>query len=216
MIRSVIVALLLFGVWGFAQKTFEGSVTYTTKFEGAMAQQMADMLKGQLPEKMVAYYKGGRARTDMGEVAVITDAEAGYVYVLNPALQTYQKAPIQPPKEEESQPKVTKTKEKTKILGHSAEKYILEVATEQGPVKMEVWAAPSLKLPEQIGRANALTRGAKVEGLPLRIVMEVPGVDLKIVFLATQLSQTAPDDSLFRIPEGYVEEKGESTEPEKD
>jgi hypothetical protein len=211
MIRAAAFVLLVAGSYLQAQKTFEGTVVFTTKLEGAMAEQMGDMLKGQLPEKMITYYRGNKSRSDIGESSVIVDAEGGSMYLLNPSLQTYQKAPLQAPKEGDPQPKVTKTKEKTKILGHAVEKYIVEVQTEQGPMKMEVWAAPNFRVPETLNRANGLTRGAKVEGLPLRISMEVPGIDLKITFLATQLSQTPPDESFFRIPEGYVEEKSDAS-----
>ncbi len=195
-----------------AQKSFEGAITYTTKIEGAMAEQMKEMLQDQLPDKMVVYYRGNRGRSDLGSVALITDGEAGLLYLLNPALQTYQKMPITEPKETEK-PKVTKTKDKTKILGYSATKYLMEVQTEQGPMKMEVWATPELRVPDVLKRSNPLARGAEVEGIPLRISMDVPGVDLRITFLATQISKNLPDESLFRIPEGYVEEKAESPSP---
>ncbi|MCX7607294.1 MAG: DUF4412 domain-containing protein [Bacteroidia bacterium] len=207
MIRTVSLNLLLIGAWVYGQKSFEGSLTFTTKLEGAMASQMEEMLKGQLPERMITYYRGNKSRSEVGDMTIIVDGDAGYIYALNPALQSYQRSPIQPPQQDQPQPKITRTKEKTKILGQSVEKYMVEVPTDQGTVKMEIWAAPSLKVSETLGRTNALTRGAKVEGLPLRISMDVPGMDLKIIFLATQISQTPPDEALFRIPEGYVEDK---------
>ena len=210
MTRPLSLILLLAGAALYGQKNFEGTVTYTTKFEGAMADQMADMLRGQLPEKMVVHYRGNKSRTEIGEAAVITDADARMTYLLNPALQTYQKSPIQDSKEQGGpNPKVSKTKDKTKILGYNAEKYIIEVPTEQGPMKMEVWATPDLRVNETLSSNNALTRGSKVEGFPLRISMEVPGADLRIVFLATQINKTPPDPSLFEIPAGYVEEKAD-------
>ncbi len=196
-----------------AQKSFEGSITYTTKIEGAMAEQMKEMLQDQLPEKMVVRYRGNRGRSEVGSMAIITDGEAGLLYLLNPALQTYQKVSITEPKDTQKKPKITKTKEKTKILGYSVTKYLMEVDTEQGPMKMEMWVTPELRVADVLKRSNPLAQGAEVEGIPLRISMDVPGVDLRITFLATQLSKTPPDESLFRIPEGYVEEKTESASP---
>lgn len=207
MIRTLTIVAGLFAVvW--AQKSFEGTITYTTKVEGAMAAQMGEMIKSQLPEKMVVAYRGNKVRSEVGDAVVLTDGDAGLVYLLNPALQTYQKAPLRMPTEQDPQPKVTKTKDKTKILGHAVERYLMEVATEQGPIKMEIWAAPGLRVSEFAQRANNLTRGAKVEGLPLRITMDVPGMDLKIVFLATQIQTALPAEGLFQIPAGYVEEQG--------
>ncbi|MCX8113207.1 MAG: DUF4412 domain-containing protein [Bacteroidia bacterium] len=197
----------------WAQKTFEGSITYTTKVEGAMAAQMGDMVKSQLPEKMTMFYRGNKVRTEVGDMVLISDGDAGMVYLLNPALQTYQKAPIRTPDEKDPQPKVVKTKDRTKILGHTVERYLADLSTEQGPIKMEIWAAPNFKVPEAAQRSNSLTRGVKIEGIPLRIAMDVPGVDLKIIFLATQLQTTLPDESLFQLPAGYIEEQ---TEAEQD
>ncbi|MCS7153684.1 MAG: DUF4412 domain-containing protein [Bacteroidia bacterium] len=202
----------IWSMWGgllflWAQQPFEGTLTYTTKIEGAMAAQMGEMLKSQLPEKMTLFYRGTKARSEVGDKVMITDPEAGFVYLLSPSLKTYQKVPLHPPKETEQQPKITKTKNKTKILGYPVEQYLVDLNTEQGVIKMEIWATPDLKVPETTQRLNNLTRGVKVEGLPLRISMDVPGVDLKITFLATQLRRERPDESLFRIPEGYVEEE---------
>ena len=208
MTRALSLILLFAGAALYGQKSFEGTVTYTAKLEGAMAERMADMLRGRLPEKVVAYYLRNKSRVDFGETISITDADAGMVYQLNPALQTYQKSSIQDTKEQESSKiKVSKTKEKTKILGYNAEKYITEVPAGRGSAKMEFWTTPDLRVNETLLRNNDLTRDFKVEGFPLRISMEVPGVDLRIVFLATQINKTPPDPSLFEIPAGYVEEE---------
>ena len=210
MTRALSLILLFAGAALYGQKSFEGTVTYTAKLEGAMAERMADMLRGRLPEKVVAYYLRNKSRVDFGETISITDADAGMVYQLNPALQTYQKSSIQGSKEQEAPKiKVSKTKEKTKILGYNAEKYIIEVSDEEGSVKMEVWATPDLRITESLQNGNPLALDSKVQGLPLRTSIAAIGVDLRIVFLATQINKTPPDPSLFEIPAGYVEEKAD-------
>lgn len=191
-----------------AQKPFEGTITYTAKVEGAMAAQMGEMIKSQLPEKMVVSYRGNKTRSEVGDRIVLTDGDAEMVYIINPALQTYQKTPIREPKAEDQQPKVTKTKDKTKILGHEVEKYEVEVPSAGGSsVKMEIWAASQLKPSKAAQHSNTLTRGAKVDGIPLRITTEIPGLDVKIVFLASQIDTNLPDESLFQLPQGYTEEE---------
>jgi hypothetical protein len=109
-------------------------------------------------------------------------------------------------KSDEKKPEVKKTKEKTKILGYPVEKYEATVESEQGPVKVEVWATPQLKTPQ--GRKNPLARGLEIQGFPLKIATQVAtSMDLRIVFLATEVSQNPPDEELFRIPPGYVKEE---------
>ncbi|MCS6895733.1 MAG: DUF4412 domain-containing protein [Bacteroidia bacterium] len=208
MTRTVRLSVGLLAVL-WAQKSFEGSITYTTKVEGAMAAQMGEMIKSQMPDKMIVYYRGNKVRSEVGDAVVLTDGDAGFIYLLNPALKTYRKAPLTPPQESDQAPtpKVVKTKDKAKVAGYAVERYDAEVSTPQGEIKMQVWAAPALKVSEIAQRGNNLARGVKVDGIPLRIVMDVPGIDIKIVFLATQVQTTPPEEVLFKIPTDYVEEK---------
>ncbi|MCS7189940.1 MAG: hypothetical protein NZ933_09150 [Bacteroidia bacterium] len=212
MISRGSLSLLLWGAILWGQKPFEGSITYTIKLEGAMAAQLADMVKGQLPEKIVHYYRGNKSRVEAGQSVVIVNGEEGFVYVLNTSLQTYRKAAIKNPEGSEKAPKITKTNEKTKILKYPVEKYLVEISSEQGPVKMEVWAAPSLKVSESLRGTNTLTQGVRLDGVPLRISTEALGADLRVVYLATEISNTPPSETLFQLPEGYLEEKEESKE----
>ena len=191
-----------------AQKAFEGTVVYTTRFEGEMAKQLGDMLREALPERIVLYYRGDKVRMDMGEAVLLTDYSAKKAYVLKPSLQTYTEQSIEgQDKSDGKKPEVKKTKEKTKILGYVAEKYEATVASEQGPVKLEIWATPQLKVPQH-GK-NPLAAGVEVQGFPLKIVSQVSGIDLKIVFLATEISQKPLTEDLFQIPAGYVKEESE-------
>jgi len=194
-----------------AQKTFEGTVVYSTRFEGEIAKQMADMFRDALPERFVVHYRGDKARIDMGEMIIITDPSAKKAYVLRPSLQTYTEQAIEDqPADDSKKPEVKKTKEKTKILGYSVDKYEATVETEQGPMKVELWATPQFKAPQ--GARSALTQGVEAPGFPLKIVSKIPGIDLQLVFLATEINQKPPDEQLFQIPAGYVKEETSGTE----
>ncbi len=191
-----------------AQKAFEGTVVYAARFEGEMAKQMGDMLRASLPERVVLYYRGDKVRMDMGETILLADYSAKKAYILNPSLQTYTEQSIEgQDKSDENKPEVKKTKEKTKILGYVAEKYEAIVASEQGPVKLEIWATSQLKGPQH-GK-NPLASGVEIQGFPLKIVSQVSGIDLKVVFLATEISQKPLSEDLFQIPAGYVKEESE-------
>ncbi len=194
-----------------AQKPFEGTVVYATRFEGEMAKQMAEMLRDALPERFVVHYRGNKSRTDMGDMAVITDLAAQKAYLLRPSLQTYSEQSLDDQQNDsQKKPEVKKTKEKTKILGYSVEKYEATVESEQGPVKLEVWATPQLQMPK--GMKSPVAQGLAIEGFPLKVVSRVPSVDLQIVFLATEIVQKQPDEELFRIPAGYVKEERQADE----
>ncbi len=194
-----------------AQKTFEGTVVYSTRFEGEMAKQMADMLRDALPERFIVHYRGDKARIDMGEIIIITDASAKKAYVLRPSLQTYTEQTVEDQqKDDAKKPELKKTKEKTKILGYPIDKYETTVESEQGPMKVEIWATPQLKAPQ--GSRSALTQGVEVPGFPLKIVSKMPGMDLQLVFLATEISQKPPEEELFQIPAGYVKEETSGNE----
>jgi hypothetical protein len=191
-----------------AQNAFEGTVVYAARFEGEMAKQLGDMLRASLPERFVLYYRGDKVRMDMGETILLADYSAKKAYILNPSLQTYTEQSIEGQnKSDENKPEVKKTKEKTKILGYVAEKYEATVASEQGPVKLEIWATFQLKGPQH-GK-NPLASGVEIQGFPLKIVSQVSGIDLKIVFLATEISQRPLSEDLFQIPAGYVKEESE-------
>ncbi len=194
-----------------AQKTFEGTVVYSTRFEGEMAKQLADMLRDALPERVVVHYRGNRTRADMGEMVAITDLSAKKIYVLRPSLQTYSEQTIEDEqKDDTKKPELKKTKEKTKILGYPVDKYEATVESEQGPVKVEIWATPQFQAPQ--GVRSPIAQGFQVPGFPLKVVSRVPGVDLQIVFFATEISQKVPEEELFRIPAGYVREETSTDE----
>lgn len=196
-----------------AQKTFEGTVVMEPRFEGEVAKQMADMLRESLPSKMVLQYAGQRSRLDLGEAIMISDLASKKVYILNPATQTYREETISDSATKVQSTKAQKTKEKTKILGYTAEKYQAEVQTEQGLVKVEVWTTSQLPPPATIhGRGSILAQGVEAPGFPLKVVSHVPNVDLRIAFLATQIKQEKLSEDLFQVPAGYVKE----TDSEKD
>jgi hypothetical protein len=173
-----------------------------------MAKNQGDIQRAYLPERLVLYNRGDKVRMDMGETILLADYSAKKAYILNPSLQTYAEQSIEgQDKSDENKPEVKKTKERTKILGYVAEKYEATVASKQGPVKLEIWATPQLKVPQH-GK-NPLASGVEVQGFPLKIVSQVSGIDLKIVFLATEISQKPPAEDLFQIPAGYVKEESE-------
>ncbi len=194
-----------------AQKPFEGKVIYTARFEGEMAKQLADMLRESLPERIVCYYRGDKMRMDMGEAILLTDAATKKAYVLKPSLQAYTEQSLEDDeKTGGKKPEIKKTKEKTKILGYAVDKYEATVESEQGPVKVEVWAAPQLRTPQ--GSKNPLAQGLEIQGFPLKVTSQLPNADLKIVFLATEIDTKLPAEDLFWIPAGYVKEEASGDE----
>lgn len=172
-----------------------------------MAELLRQMLFGQLPEKMTIAYRGNKSRMEWGDAVLITDADAKASYELNPSRKTYQKVSLKEP----SQAKSQKTEDKTKILGYEVQKYITEGKTSDITLRVEIWAAPDLEVNETLAANNPLTLGllgttAGIKGVPLRIDMTDSDEIIRFVFLATDLSETPPDPTLFEVPEDYTEQ----------
>lgn len=106
--------------------------------------------------------------------------------------------------EEKASPKsIVKTKEKEKILGYKCSKYEVTTVDENGENSMtEYWITSKLMPPasQNLDMAGSLFL-AGVEGLTLKIVLEVEG--MKIIQTASEINNECPDASVFNIPSDY-------------
>ncbi|MEN2992586.1 MAG: DUF4412 domain-containing protein [Bacteroidia bacterium] len=199
------IGLALLGV-AVAQKRFEGTIVYQMKLEGAAAAQLESYIRSQNPDRMTIYYRGNKSRTDMGERSVILDLDSQRVILIQHNLKTFTVSPLPKADTVTQKPKITKTEEKSKILGYVVEKYIAELPTPLGSFPIEIWVAPDLVVAPDLTRRSSITRGAGVPGLPLRIVSEFPGMEVRMVMTSTKIIEGPPEASLFRVPEGYNED----------
>jgi hypothetical protein len=100
------------------------------------------------------------------------------------------------------------------IAGYATEKYRI-----QGPVEMEIWAAPSLKIPAayydvlkfqmpanpMFDMQKLYDEMKKVEGIPLKSVMVIKmmNMEMKTTKVVTSVEKGAVPASMFEIPAGY-------------
>jgi hypothetical protein len=210
---TVLAALVCCLTFSYAQKEFQGTITYTYDLKG----ENAEMMKMMMPEKMImkysdhgmiTYMEGGMVSSMMGKVVVNAKSEEAFmimksekiVYLLNPDEQ------------EEAEEVDVETKkiegEVKEILGYQCQKY--ELTSKQGgeTTTQYIWATDKLKVPnlkvEGVETMNkALAFGGNIEGLPLLIEISLPQFDTQLIMKASELDKSELDAQEFEKPEGY-------------
>lgn len=202
--------LLLVGSLSFlyAQKPFEGSITYSIKVD---AKQDLGPLAAQMPSTLKVFYRGGKVRMEAGKMIAIADNAAGKSYMLFPEQASYIVSSMEAKDtlSDKIKYEVKATGEKTKMLGHPVEKYIVELYQQGNRVsRTEAWVALDLKAVSIDGLRNPLLSvGKSLPGIPLWMKSQLEGIDAHIIYAATQISTSVPEESLFQIPEHYQEMK---------
>jgi hypothetical protein len=101
------------------------------------------------------------------------------------------------------------------IAGYATERHVIN-----GPIPMEVWAAPALKMPAIFYDAMKICmmqnpmpdRGSiydemkNIQGLPLKTVIttKLVNMDMKTTTVVTSVEKTPIPASTFRVPAGYT------------
>ncbi len=205
-----------------AQKTVEGTVTYSYEMkgpDGADLGSQAQMVQGMMPEKMTITYgnegiltrmEGGMMAGMMGNMVVnnakrevyILQASQKVAYVMNQE-QMEEASPADPVKS------VEKMDGSMEILGYDCQKYKMVMSQNGMELEQFVWVTSDLKLPEYdipgIQQFNSgLMGGGKVPGFPMRTEVTLPGMNMQMVMMATGLEFAAVDPNLFERPADYT------------
>jgi len=199
----------------WAQSTFEGTIAYSFKLTGDMAEQVASFM----PTGYTIKTKGNNSLVAMegGMMAamgtILHDGAADVTYMLD---KTNKKALKMKADKNEVEPevKVTKEAEVVEIAGYRCQKYKVIMTTDEGSVTQYIWAASDLKVtPSKSGSGNmsgiSFIKG--IDGAPLKIVSTQEQLGTMII-TATKVTPENLDASLFRVPEGY---KVEDFDPAK-
>lgn len=191
-----------------AQKPFEGSITYSVKLD---AKQGLGPMASQIPSTIKVFYRGGKVRMEAGNMVAIADRSVGKSYLLFPEQATYMVSSIEDKDtlSDKIKYEVKATGEKTKMLGHPVEKYIVELYQLGNRLsRMEAWVASDLKAVGTEVLKSPFFSGVKgLQGIPLWMKSEVEGMNMRIIYAATQIDTSVPDESLFQIPDHYQEVK---------
>jgi hypothetical protein len=107
---------------------------------------------------------------------------------------------------------VTKTTEKIKILNYDCVKYIVEVTHEGNKITQFVWATNEIKdfdfnalSKQRFGKGQRLYF-EKIEGVPLKMEMNIRGVEMKME--VTEIKKQSLSAADFVIPADFKEVPG--------
>ncbi len=212
---STLVALLTISSV-YSQKTVIGDVTYSYNILGEGAEMMAAMM----PEKMVITYGkdgmmvkmvGGMMASAMG--TTIVNVETGETYVIKDAEQTVY---VQSADEAEAEmedvenPKPVKHDETMEILGYKCTLYTQTVTMQGMSMTQKLWVTDDLKAPDYDkkalkGMSGMNTMNFDVNGFPLMIEMDIPGMPVTMELKVVNLDLKKVNKSLFEKPKGYTE-----------
>lgn len=195
---------------------FEQNPQMKMQMEAALKMMEGGDMDSMLPKEMAIKIKGGNTSTKMvggmmDGMEVLYLKEKNTAYQIDRKAKTYKALPKNEP-EKHKEPKVTKTSETRKILGHLCTKYIIEFepSTGAGKATSNYWATTEIKgldmkafdhSNKEVGGASLFFNQA--DGMPLLIETVVPQgtitVEAKEVTKGTQLSGE------FVIPSGFTQ-----------
>jgi hypothetical protein len=203
----VLVAVALSGTNTFAQKGFEGVISYKISVKG----EGADQMKAFMPTKMDVFAKAdgnGRVKMDgmMPQDLLILK---NVTYMLKSTEKVAYKMPDKSKQGEKSdEPKVivTNTGEKLTIAGYECTRYVLdvEVKGQDGgtqSISMSVWTTEKIKVSDDAKSSMFQGMSAKVPGMVLKMKMGIGPVEME--FLATEIKAMKQNAADFAIPAGY-------------
>ncbi|MDQ3048618.1 MAG: hypothetical protein M3R27_13800 [Bacteroidota bacterium] len=202
---SAAIAVMSFSTLS-AQKSFEGSITYSINFDGSgLPPEAMDMLKGA---ETTTYIKNEKRRVDMNMPMQSTSTymnakEKNIVTTMDIMGQKYlirtSEADIK--KDQESQPEtiIKYTDETKEIAGYKCKKAEITVKSKDG--KEEI---VTVFYTEKIPASELKSAFKGLKGFPLEYSMSQSGIKMK--FFAKTVSKEKVADTKFEIPkEGYRE-----------
>lgn len=212
--KTFVSLLLLIGSFSLlsAQKTFEGTITYSYDVQG----ENAEMMKAMMPQKMLVVYgkqsmitqmEGGMMAAMMGRIVVNTENEEVFIVKDDEKTVYMMKKDDLNDAEKPDVQKVEKLEGKKEILGYKCEQY--QLSTKQGEQEMSqiVWVTKDLKAPEfkipGIQQMSNMILGDQAPGFPLQVEISMPGMNAKMIMTASDLDFTKPGKDLFVRPKDY-------------
>ena len=198
----IVLSSLFLGSAAFAQKSFEGKVTYGITYNNLPPEM--EQMKSMLPSESVLYIKGNMSRTEQslgmgGNQVVISDSKnktgrvlidgMGGKYFIKVSKEEIEKTEKQNP-----EPKFNYESETKKIAGYNCNK--AEAKFEGMEEMLAIFYTEEIP-------ADKNTQFKGLKGFPLEY--ETASGGFKMTISAKSVSREAVSDALFKIPEGYKE-----------
>ena len=192
----------------FAQKSFEGVISYSINVKG----EGADQMKAFMPSKMEMFTKSdgtGRVKMDgmMPQDLLILK---GNTYMMKNTEKVAYKMPDkskQVDKDKEPQIIVTNTGDKLTVAGYLCTKYVMDIEAKgqdgaAQSIGMTVWSTDKIKVSEEAKTSMLQGMNVKVPGVVLKMKLGMGPVEME--FVATEVKAMKQDAANFVIPAGYA------------
>ncbi len=217
-ILSIFLVLSALALQSYAQKSFEGTITFSMKVMGSGAEMMAAFMPtGSIHQYKGADYlmkfEGGMMGSMMGDILM----KDGVVYAVKTDEKTAYKFEDEANGEAPPKPNISKEDEVIEILGYKCQKYLAETETPQGPVSVYVWATQDLKIakPKTSGKSSMMMSSSLfmegVDGVVLKKMTNIDamGMTLTTVETVTEIKAGKLSKKLFVIPKNFAMKTGQ-------
>ncbi len=186
----------------FAQKVFEGHISYSFQILG----ENSEMAAGMMPTSMEFYsnkkntlvkMEGGLLATMMGDM-LATSKESYQIKHEEKIAYVIKKT--EPAKNDGA--KVVKEDEVITLQGLSCQKYKVTKTDDKGEQLVYIWISTDYILPLTGGKGTENLSVPGVPGMAMKIMSSQMG--LTVVITATEMQQTKQDKKYFSVPKGYA------------
>lgn len=196
---------LLLACSGFAQKPFEGVITYTLSFDGLPAQAQGMMGNSS----MKIFLKDGNSRTELSmlmmENTVIYDGKAKTSSVLMNMMgkKFFIKQQAEAAKQPVDSTKATITyaDETKQIAGYTCKKAFIKSG--ETAVVTTVWYTE--EIPNSLSNDKSMQGLQGLKGIPMEFEMKQAEQGFTMKMAATKVSKEAVEDAKFTVPSDYKE-----------
>ena len=193
----------------FAQKTFEGTISYSYKMTGENADQMQAFIPEGMDltvskKGMIVEMKGGMMQAMMGKILTTKKG----AFMIKDSEQTIYEMDISEEETKDAAPEsVEKQDETEQIMGYTCQKY--KTVSSNGDLGKQVtyiWATEEFEFPEIKNVKGVQSVDVKgVPGVALKTMSTVMGVT--VILEAVEINEEKPDKNLFKLPKSYDRKK---------
>jgi len=200
-LKQVFLMILLSYTLGYAQKDFNGTITYSFSVVGPDAAAVKD----QMPKAQTFSVLANKAKmtsidkSDQTLDLMIFDLQTDKKYSVMLQEKIIQEIPA-PAEQDISQLKTERTTEKLSVLGYSCVKYTITDQT-MPEAKIYVWATEDFKIPNQTAKNSPLAQYRDIKGIPLK--QQFTEGNLTFTIEATKVDLTKPKAETMELPKDF-------------
>ena len=201
------------------KQMMESNPQMKAQIEAAMKMAQGGDLNSLMPKGYTAKFKNKNMLSVM-EGGMMSNMEFLYLsvedkaYVINRSAKTYSNITTTPTEDKkDTDVKITKTGETTRILNYTCTKYIAEVKSDKGaPMQQIFWATKDIPgidykaiAKQRMGSSSQRMWYAEIDGVPLKVEMKIPQGNM--IMEATEIKKQSLSAADFAIPAGFKETK---------